>query len=44
MNAATAMPWEVRCQLQRPGFALDVDLNLPARGVTVLNNGRAEIT
>jgi molybdate transport system ATP-binding protein len=36
MNAATAMPWEVRCQLQRPGFALDVDLNLPARGVTAL--------
>lgn len=28
--------WELRCALTRPGFALDVDLRLPAQGVTVL--------
>jgi molybdate transport system ATP-binding protein len=36
MNPAMPPALQVRCQLQRPGFALDVDLNLPAQGVTAL--------
>jgi molybdate transport system ATP-binding protein len=34
--AAAAHPIEVRLQLQRGGFALDVDLQLPGRGTTAL--------
>ena len=29
-------PHQIRLQLQRPGFTLDVDLVLPAHGITVL--------
>ena len=34
--ATTTPPIEVRLQLQRGGFALDVDMQLPGRGITAL--------
>ena len=34
--ATTTPPIEVRLQLQRSGFALDVDMQLPGRGITAL--------
>ena len=36
MNTLAPTDLQVRCQLKRQGFALDLDLNLPERGVTVL--------
>ncbi len=36
MNADGTAGLQLRLALQRPGFALDADLQLPARGITVL--------
>ena len=35
-HASTIPPIEVRLQLQRCGFALDIDMQLPGRGITAL--------
>ena len=35
-TASPAPPIEVRLQLQRSAFALDVDMQLPGRGITAL--------
>jgi molybdate transport system ATP-binding protein len=35
-SSHTAHPLEIQAQLQRPGFALDVTVQLPPQGVTVL--------
>lgn len=36
MSPHTPAPLEIQARLQRPGFTLDVDLQLPHQGVTVL--------
>ena len=36
MTALAANGLQLRCQLQRPGFALNLDLALPERGITAL--------
>ena len=36
MNTRPPAGLQLRCCLQRPGFALDLDLNLPSQGITAL--------